>query len=200
MTRKLKLRLFQISLLIIGITILYFTYYKKDITTKTEIIPPQLQEKIKQEMAKQPEGYDIFFNIEYSGLDFSGNRYILKSEKAYNENDDQKIVNLISVEAYFYFKDNTVLKIVSDYGKYDNKNLDMYFYDNIVADYMDSVLYAQKAVFSNQNSNLTISEKVKLEDKRGTLYADKLFFDIKNQTLNVTALDNNKINANINLK
>ena len=76
----------------------------------------------------------------------------------------------------------------------------MYFYNNVVAKYEESKLFAQKAEFSNLNSNLIITENVKLEDKRGTMFADKLFFDIKNQKLNITALENNKINANIKVK
>ena len=32
------------------------------------------------------------------------------------------------------------------------------------------------------------------------MFADKLFFDIKKQTLNVTALENSNINANIKIK
>ena len=54
--------------------------------------------------------------------------------------------------------------------------------------------------YNNSNSNLTISKNVKLEDNRGTMFADKLFFDIKKQTLNVTALENSNINANIKIK
>ena len=200
MTRKNKLRVLQFSLLIIGISIIYFTYYKKEETAKQEIIPKQTQERIKKQIANQPEGYEVFSNIEYSGLDLSGNRYILKSKQAYSKSEEQEIVNLISVEAVFYFKDNTILKVISDYGIYNNKTLDMNFTENIKATYQDSVLYAQKAEYSNSNSNLTISKNVKLEDNRGTMFADKLFFDIKKQTLNVTALENSNIKANIKIK
>jgi lipopolysaccharide export system protein LptA len=76
----------------------------------------------------------------------------------------------------------------------------MNFTENIKATYLDSVLYAQKAEYSNSNNNLTISKNVKLEDNRGTMFADKLFFDIKKQTLNVTALENSNVNANIKIK
>ena len=200
MTRKNKLRVLQFSLLIIGISIIYFTYYKKEKTAKQEIIPKQTQERIKKQIANQPEGYEVFSNIEYSGLDLSGNRYILKSKQAYNNEKEQEVVNLISVEAFFYFKDNTVLKVISEKGTYNNKTLDMNFYDNIKAIYQNSLLFAQKAEYSNQNGNLIISEKVKLEDKQGTIFADKLLFDIKKQTLNVKAFKDNKINGNINLK
>ena len=200
MTRKNKLRVLQFSLLIIGISIIYFTYYKKEETAKQEIIPKQTQERIKNQIANQPEGYEVFSNIEYSGLDLSGNRYILKAKQAYNKEKEQELVNLISVEAFFYFKDNTVLKVISEKGTYNNKTLDMNFYDNIKAIYQNSLLFAQKAEYSNQNGNLIISEKVKLEDKQGTIFADKLLFDIRKQILNVKAFKDNKINGNINLK
>ena len=200
MTRKNKLRVLQFSLLIIGISIIYFTYYKKEETAKQEIIPKQTQERIKNQIANQPEGYEVFSNIEYFGLDLSGNRYILKAKQAYNKEKEQELVNLISVEAFFYFKDNTVLKVISEKGTYNNKTLDMNFYDNIKAIYQNSLLFAQKAKYSNQNGNLIISEKVKLEDKQGTIFADRLLFDIKKQTLNVKAFKDNKINGNINLK
>ena len=200
MTRKNKLRVFQLSLFILGISIIYFTYYKKEETAKQEIIPKQTQERIKKQIANQPEGYEVFSNIEYSGLDLSGNRYILKSKQAYNKEKEQEVVNLISVEAFFYFKDNTVLKVISEKGTYNNKTLDMNFYDNIKAIYQNSLLFAQKEKYSNQNGNLIISEKVKLEDKQGTIFADKLLFDIRKQILNVKAFKDNKINGNINLK
>ena len=57
MTRKNKLRVLQFSLLIIGISIIYFTYYKKEETAKQEIIPKQTQERIKNQIANQPERY-----------------------------------------------------------------------------------------------------------------------------------------------
>ena len=53
---------------------------------------------------------DIFLNIEYSGLDFSGNRFILKSKEAINDNSLNEIVHLKGVTSDFYFKDNTILK------------------------------------------------------------------------------------------
>ena len=200
MSRKQKLRFFQISLLIFGLFIIYFTYYGDKKDAKQTIVPPQVQDRIKKQIENQPEGYEVFKDIKYSNLDLSGNRYILKSKQAYSKSDEQEIVNLISVEAIFYFKDNTILKVISDYGIYNNKTLDMNFTENIKATYQDSVLYAQKAEYSNSNSNLTISKNVKLEDNRGTMFADKLFFDIKKQTLNVTALENSNINANIKIK
>ena len=200
MTRIQKLRFSQITLLIVGITIIYFPYYQKKETSDQQIVPKAVQEKIKKQLESQPEGYDVFSDISYFGLDRQGNRYVLKSKEAYNETEDQEIVNLISVEAVFYFKDDSVLRVFSEKGKYNNKSLDMNFYDNVEALYEGSKLFAQKAEYSNSEGSLIITENVKLEDKRGTLFADKLFFDIKNQKLNISALENNKVNARIKMK
>ena len=107
---------------------------------------------------------------------------------------------MTDVKATFYFKDNTVLKVQSDNGIYNNKSLDMKFEGNVRANYEQSRLFAQKAEYSNSKSFLTISEKVKIQDTRGTMVADKLFFDIKKQKLNIASFNDGKINANISLK
>ena len=133
-------------------------------------------------------------------MDLTGNRYILRAEKAQNSKNDQEKVNMSKVEATFYFKDDTILYVWSESGVYNNKTLDMKFQGNVRANYLESRLFAQKAEFSNSKSFLIISENVKIQDIRGTMLADKLFFDIKKQKLNIASFNDGKINANINLK
>ena len=200
MNRKKKLRLIQTSLLIFGSFVIFFTYFNKDKISKELIVSKEDQKKIENQLAKQEVDGDIFFNIEYSGLDLAGNRYILKSEEAYNNKSNQKIVNMKTVNAVFYFKDGTILTVLSDTGVYNNESLDMIFNGNVKAAYDGSELFAEKAEYNNSETFLTISEKVIVKDPRGTINAYKLFFDIKKQKLNIASFDNKKINANINLK
>ncbi len=199
--RKKKLRLIQISLLTIGLLIIFFTYYEKDETLNQKIVSEETQNKIQSQLddKKQDEG-DVFYNISYSGLDLTGNRYILKSAKAQNNKNNKEIVDMVGVDATFYFKDGTVLRVFSDYGIYNNKTLDMDFEGNVKAEYQGSTLFAQKAEYSNVKSFLTISSGVKIRDIRGTLVADKLLFDIKKQTLNISSFNDGKVNTNLDLK
>ena len=199
MDRKKKLRLIQAALLLIGLSIIYFTYLKKQNPSEIEIVSKQNLEKF-DKIIKDEKSGDVFYNIEYSGFDVSGNRYILKSKEAVNDKANSKIVKMKFVEAIFYFKDDTVLNVVSDKGIYNNETLDMSFKGNVKALYKDSQLFAQKAEYSNSKSYLIISEKVKVKDIRGTMFADELLFDIKKQTLNIASFKDEKINANINLK
>ena len=105
-----------------------------------------------------------------------------------------------SVEAMFYFKDDTTMRVMSSEGIYNNKTLDMIFTNNVKAFYEGSELLAEKAEYSNLKSFLTITKNVIVKDIRGTMFADKLLFDIKKQKLNISSINDNKINANINLK
>ena len=173
--RKKKLRIIQSSLLIVGLLIIFFTYYNKNQPYQEQIISKATQEKMKKQLLKEStsEG-DVFYNIEYSGLDLAGNRYNLKSKEAYNSKI-KNVVNMKFVEGIFYFKNDTILYIWSDKAVYNNITLDISFTENVVANYGDSELFADKADFSNSQGFLTISNNVRIKDDKGTMRADKLF-------------------------
>ena len=199
MNRTKKLRLVQISLFLLGALIIFVTYKDNSNLSKNSFVSKEIREKVNKQK-NISNSSDIFYNIEYSGLDLSGNRYVLKSKEAITNKSNANIIKMKFVEATFYFKDDTILSVVSREGDYNNKTLDMTFSKNVELDYMQSKLYAGKAEFSNSQSYLTITENVIVEDTRGTVLADRLLFDIKKQTLQIAAFNNDKINANINVK
>ena len=194
--RKKKLRIIQFFLLIFALLIIYLTYYNKEISN-TDLVDSKQVKEILEDEDKDDE--NLFFNIEYTGLDLRGNRYLLKSKKARLDEEKPEIVYMDDVHAIFYFKDNTILYIWSDKGIYNNKNFDMEFSKNVKAEYMDSKLFAEKADYSNSKNYLSIYENVRIDDIRGNLIADKLLFDIKKQNLAITSFNDGKINANIKL-
>ena len=198
--RKKRLRIIQAFLLLFGCLILFFTYYQKKSFSDKKIVTLENQEKVRKELGKNNHDGDVFYNIQYTGLDLSGNRFILKSEEAYSSKSNKELVDLKKVETTFYFKDDTVLKVWSDLGKYNNKTLDIIFKNNVKSYYEGSELYADEAEFSNFNGYLIISENVKVIDENGNMNADKLTFDINLKTLNIESFKNKKINANLNIQ
>ena len=197
--RKKRLLIIQIFLIISSLIIIFYTYNYNNFKNE-EIISKSLQEKIEKDLNNQNIDGDIFYNIEYSGIDLNGNRYILKSEEARNENQNQNVVLMKKVTGIFYFKDNTILNIKSDSGIYNNKTLDIIFKDDVRADYNEGELFAQKAEYNNSKNYLKLTEDVHIRNIKGEMFADELFFDIKKKTLNIASYNNNKINSNINLK
>ncbi len=198
MDRKKKLRLIQIGLLILGLLIIFFTYSLKRQDFNESIISKETQKQIKENIAQNKDEGDIFYDIIYNGIDLSGNRYVIKSKEARNSKSQMEIVIMKEVNAFFYFKDDTILKIQSDRGIYNNKTLDMKFEDSVKAFYENSTLFADEAEYSNSKNFLSISDNVIVKDIRGEISADKLFFDLKDQTLDIKSFEDNKVNANLN--
>ena len=200
MNRKKKLRIIQLSLLLISLIILVFSYSNRFKFSDKTIISKEIQKKVDQQLSNQSNEGDTFYNISFSGLDLSGNRYILNAVEAKNDKIKPEIIYMKEVDAIFYFKDGTNLKIFANKGVYNNKSLNMVFEKNIEAFYENSTLLAQKAEFSNSEGLLIVSDQIKFKDQKGLLTADKLLFDLKKQTLNISAFENKKVNANIDLK
>ena len=144
MNRKKRLRFIQISLLILGTILIFFTYYQNSEEKKDRLITKKTLDKIKTNSTKENIDADVFYDISYSGLDLRGNRYILKSKEAVNSKQESNIVLMKFVNAIFYFKDGTVLNISSDKGIYNNKTLDIKFDGNIKGLYENTTLQAQK--------------------------------------------------------
>ena len=145
MGRKKKIRLIQFFLLFFGVLLIYFTYYNKDTESDQKLVSQEVK-KLNVEDSSN-EG-DVFFDIEYSGLDLQGNRYLLKSEKAYVDDAKVEIIYMKNVDAKFYFKDNTTLFIVSDSGVYNNKTLDTY------------LSYAKNIVINSHVKNTSLLREV----------------------------------------
>ena len=201
MSRKQKLRIFQILFLITGVTIIFFTFLQSNKFQKEQIISDNLQKKIDKEISIQgSDKSSTFYNVKYSGLDLEGNRYTISSKKAVNSDTNENVVNMSEVLAVFYFKDNTELNILSNKAIYNNKTLDIKFEDSVKCLYENSELYAGTAEFLNSKNSLSVSNNVKIIDSKGTIFADKLTFDIKNKTLNITSLNDNTIKSKINYK
>ncbi len=198
MNRKKRLRLIQGSLLVLGLLIIFFTYSLKRQDYKESIISEETQKEIKKNFTKNADEGDIFYDISYNGIDLSGNRYVIKSKEARNSKLQTEIVVMNEVNAFFYFKDDTILKIQSDKGIYNNKTLDMKFEDSVKAFYEGSTLLANEAEYSNSKNFLSISDNVVVKDVRGEIFADKIFFDLKEQTLDISSFKENKVNANLN--
>ena len=98
--RKSKIRLIQFLLLIVCSLIVFKTYFTKQDEISEKIISPNDLLKINKDLKKDEEN-DTFYNVQYSGLDLAGNRYVLKSKEAITNKEIQEIVEMKYVNAVF---------------------------------------------------------------------------------------------------
>ena len=148
MSRKKRLRFYQLSFFIAGFLILLFTYLQQNNPNQDEIISENLQKKIEQQLKTQEnKSGNTFYNVKYSGVDLEGNRYSIISKEGTASELDSNIVSMKGVTATFYFKDETNLLITSDFAKYNNNTLDISFKNNVKALYQESKLFVYEAKF-----------------------------------------------------
>ena len=202
MERKKKIRLAQIIFLFLGLFTIFFTYLKRETNQKETLISVETKKKIEKQLSDQKSlnDNDTFYNVEYSGFDLNGNRYIIKCKEAVVNKNSIELIKMQFVNAKFYFKDDTTLFINSDSGIYNNKTLDIQFSKNVKGSYLNSKLFAQNANYSNSNGYVSISNNVIIEDPKGSVFAKKLLFDIKTKNLKISSSQNERVKANISLK
>ena len=183
----------QITLLLLGVIIIFFTYFYagKDRTKKT------VKEKEK-EITEEIQNKNTFENIKYEGVDASGNQFVINSEYAEFENETPNLIDMRNILCNFYFKDGTVLKITSDFGVYDNLTNDMSFEQNVKMFYLESKLFSEKANFVNSENYLFVEGNVIAEGLEGNLKADKMNFDLTKKKLRISMYNQDKVNIKVN--
>ena len=193
-----KKKFIQISLLLLAFLLIFFTYFlnleKKQPSTNLDQIKTAETDK-----QKEKEGaVNTFLDVEYSGFDKNGNRFVIGSKYANFEIDRPNVIRMEQVLCTFYFKDGTNLTIVSNYGIYNNVTDDMEFTENVQMNYLENVLFSEKANFFNVKNELLIEGNVKTKSPEGELQADRLDFNLDSKKLKISMYNDKKVNIKVN--
>ena len=175
---------------------IFFTYFFKSTETK-KIFEEDKKEVVKKEDFKDDE-INRFENVEYQGIDNSGNKFVIGSDYAQFEQERPEVINMEEIKCTFYFKDNTFLTIVADSGVFNNITNDMKFSDNVKMNYLESVLFSDRATFNNYENQLLVAGNVKGENPQSKLQADELDFDLNTKNLKISMYNKERVNIKTN--
>jgi len=191
-----KIKFIQISLLLLAFFLIFFTYFfnlkKKQPSANLDQIKTIKPDKQKEGAA------NTFLDVQYGGLDKNGNRFVINSKYANFEIDRPNVIRMEKILCNFYFKDGTNLTIVSNYGIYNNVTSDMEFTENVKMNYLENVLFSEKANFFNVKNELLIEGNVKTKSPEGELQADKLDFNLDSKKLKISMYNDEKVNIKVN--
>jgi hypothetical protein len=186
--RKKKIFLIQLTIFLVASTLIYNTYRDEKKETENFV-------KIEAETAPDTNSFN---DIEYSGFDLTGNRYVLKAEKATFRTKRPELINMETVVAKFYLKDSTVLTVVSDEGLYNNITFDMGFSENVLADYLTHKIFSDSLSYSSSNAKLIATGNVHGESiDKGEFNADNVEYDLTNKTLNFSMFASKRVNVKL---
>ena len=189
MTNKKKI--FQLSLIFIGLLIIFFTYFFNLEQKQTSDISSESEIKVNEEFLE--EGVNRFENVEYKGIDNTGNKFTIGSQFAEFKKDKPELIFMENVECFFTFKDNTVLVISSNKGIYNNVSNDMQFTDSVKMDYLDNTIFSDRAIFNNFENQLLVAGNVKGDGPTTNLKADELDFDLNTKDLKISMYSEERV-------
>jgi hypothetical protein len=186
--RKKKIIFIQVTIFFIALLLLYNTYRDKS---------EKIEEVVKINIDTEPD-VNSFTNIEYSGFDLNGNKYILEAANAKFKTETPEAISMKNVTARFYLKDDTILEVVSDNGLYNNITLDMKFEKNVKAYYLTNTLFSELLTYSNSSGKLLASGNVRGESvEKGEFFADNVEYNFTNKTLDLSMFGEKQVNIKL---
>lgn len=191
--KKIGYKKFIISIIaLIIFFLIYSKYFKK------EEIKKQVTLEIKEEDFTNSNQIK---DIKYSSKDLKGNEYILLAKEGEIDLNDNDVIFLKGVTAYIkMIKNNEVITIISNYGKYNTINYDTIFSDNVKINYLDNKIISDYLDFSMMKNMLIISKNVVYTNPENILKADvielntitkdtKIFMYNTNEKVNIQSLN-----------
>ena len=189
MTNKKKI--FQLSLVFIGLLIIFFTYFFNLEKKQPSEVVTETETKENEEFLE--EGVNRFENVEYKGIDNTGNKFTIGSQFAEFKKEKPELIFMENVECFFTFKDNTVLLISSKKAIYNNFSHDMQFSEDVKMDYLENTIFSDRANFNNYENQLLIAGNVRGDGPTTNLKADELDFDLNTKDLKISMYSEERV-------
>ena len=187
-SRKKKIISVQIIIFLVASLLLYKTYHREN----------KYVEEAQEVVVASDPNTNSFNDIQYSGFDLSGNRYVLDAGNATFKTKTPERINMKGVVANFYLKDNTILTVISDEGLYNNLTLDMEFKQNVKSTYETNTLFSDELIYFSDNGKLIISGNVRGESiKKGKFFADNIEYDLTSKTLDFSMFNDGQVNIKL---
>ena len=168
MSKKTVIQLLLISLIFLISIFFYLEYFNNS--------PKTLKNKVLEEKTNinQNSSSTYIDNIDYVSFDAKGNRYNITAKQSEIKIENPDIMFLTDVIAYILIKDADTVKITSNFGKYNSKNYDTVFSENVIVIYPGHKIAGEYLDFSFLKDLGTISKNVIYSGDKTNLFADKV--------------------------
>ena len=140
----------------------------------------------------EPVNSNIIENVKYFARDSDGNEFTIQAQEGETDLKNNNIIFLKKVSATVLIKQKDLIKISSDFGKYNINNYDTIFSKNILINYLEKKISSDYLDFSIQRDSMIISKNVIYNDKNNVLKTDVIDINLNTKDFKFFMLDNNK--------
>jgi len=186
MNKKTGLQVVMV-LVIISISL---WFYLKYFTKKLEDIKEtQVIEKIDENQNSTSTYID---DINYVSTDAKGNKYQITAKQAEIKIENADIMFLTDVVAFIFIKDSDRVKITSNFGKYNTKNSDTIFSENVIVVYPGHKITGEYLDFSFLTNLAVFNTNVIYTGDKTNGFADKIEINLITKDTKIFMSDTGK--------
>jgi len=138
------------------------------------------------------ESSNIIKDVNYSSKDAQGNEYTIDALKGEIDYSNSNIIFLTDVNAVIKLKNNEMIKISSNFGKYNTENYDTIFSKNVKIFYLDNQINSEYLDFSIKRNSMIISNNVVYNNSENILKADVVEIDIQTKDTKIFMYEDTK--------
>ena len=160
-----------------------------DIHGKTYFIN-QLNSKFAQEAKLFKSLY--INDINYVSTDVRGNKYQITAKLAEIKIENSDVMFLTDVIAFVFIRDKDTVKITSNFGKYNSKNYDTIFSDNVIVIYPGHKITGEYLDFSFLTNLGIFTTNVIYTGEKTNLFADEIEMNLTTKDTKIFMNDDGK--------
>ena len=131
-------------------------------------------------------------DINYVSTDAKGNKYQITAKQAEIKVENSDVMFLREVVAYIFIKDSDTFKITSNFGKYNSKNYDTIFSENVIVIYPGHKITGEYLDFSFLSNLGTFTKNVVYTGEKTNLFADKIEMNLTTKDTKIFMNDTRK--------
>jgi len=186
MNKKTGLQVVMVLVIILISLWFYMKYFTKNFEDVKEV---QDIEKINEE---QDSDSTYINDINYTSTDLRGNEYQITAKLAEIKIENADLMFLTDVIAFVFIKDKDTVKITSNFGKYNTKNYDTIFSENVIVIYPGHKVTGEYLDFSFLTDLGVFTTNVIYTGEKTKLFADKMEMNLTTKDTKIFMNDTGK--------
>ena len=186
----------QLVLIFIGFSLILLTYFYYPYMEKNKLLKDQsAREDLEKTLEDAP--LTAFENIEYQGLYDLDKPFSVKSEKAHILDEEPDIVYMTNMNVVLYLKDERIVRIMSNRGRYNKATYDCFFEEDVRATDGETKIFSENLDLLATENFVKIYNSVKLNHSTGSLRADKIDYDFETKYFKVSMFDDSVVKMKV---
>ena len=179
----------QVIMLLVIVIISFWFYLKYFAKNFEDIKEAPVIEKIDENQNSTSTYID---DVNYVSTDAKGNKYQITAKQAEIKVKNSDVMFLKDVVAFIFIKDSDTVKITSNFGKYNSKNYDTIFSENVIVIYPGHKITGEYLDFSYLSNIGTFTNNVVYIGEKTNLFADKIEMNLTTKDTKIFMNDTGK--------